>query len=86
MNTSRDILIALVIKYKGKWDDIMTAVSLREHPEDEFLQKVELLKCRTVTLIDPEYPAALRHIVNCLHCIKINREEGLCLVKYFLFD
>lgn len=64
MNTSRDILIALVIKYKGKWDGIMTAVSLREHPEDEFLQKVEMLKCRTVTLIDPEYPAALRHIVK----------------------
>ena len=41
MNTSRDILIALVIKYKGKWDDIMTAVSSREHPEDEFLQKAD---------------------------------------------
>ena len=64
MNTSRELLIALVIKYKGKWDDIMTAVSLRQHPEDEFLEKANQLKCSTVTLLDPEYPSALRHIVK----------------------
>lgn len=59
---SRDLLIALVIKYKGKWEDIMTAVSGREEIEDEFFARVKQLKCKTVTLLDPEYPQPLRSI------------------------
>ena len=61
---SREALIALVIKYKGKWDDVMNAVSLREHPEDEFVQKAQTLKCKTVTLLDAEYPHTLRSVVK----------------------
>ncbi len=58
----RNLLISLVIKYKGRWDDIRRAVSQMEEPEEEYLKLVESLKCKTVTLIDQEYPFYLRSI------------------------
>ena len=61
---SREALIGLVIKYKGKWDDIMTALSSREHPEEEYIRKAQQLKCKVVTLLDAEYPAVIKSVVK----------------------
>ncbi len=58
----RNLLIALVIKHKGRWDDIRKAVSQMEEPEEDYLKLATSLKCKTVTLLDQEYPLFLRSI------------------------
>lgn len=58
--TSREILIALVIQYKGDWKDILRAVQKVEKPEDQFIEQARNLKCGVITLLDPEYPTFLR--------------------------
>lgn len=62
--TSRTILIALVLKHQGSWEQIMSSVSKKEYPEDKYLEQAESLKCKTVTLLDAEYPNNLRHVVK----------------------
>lgn len=61
---SRDILVGLVIKYKAKWVDVMKAISQRERPDDEYILKAQQLQCKTVTLLDPEYPSTLRLVLK----------------------
>lgn len=62
--TAREILIALVIKYAGNWDAIMNAVSKREMPEEKYIIEVNNLKCKTVTLLDNDYPQSLKSMVK----------------------
>lgn len=55
------ILHYLALKYEGDWDKISQAVNNKERPDDEAYQKLaSSCQSKFVTLIDPEYPSALR--------------------------
>lgn len=61
--TSRDILIYFAIKYKGDWENIMTAIKNKEEfVPNELLEVVKNMKCKAITLMDEEYPDSLKHI------------------------
>ena len=53
-------LVAIAIKYEGDWQKIYDSIDKRENIEDEYIQKAEALKCKTVTLLDEDYPFSLR--------------------------
>lgn len=53
-------LVAIAIKYEGDWQKIYDSIDKRENIEDEYIQKAEALKCKTVTLLDEDYPYSLR--------------------------
>ena len=60
---SRLVLIYLAIKYEGDYDKIELALRLKELPPAEEVVKVcESLKCKTLTLMDYDYPLALKQI------------------------
>ena len=57
------ILHYLALKYDGDWDKISQAVNNKERPDDELYKKLaSACHSKFVTLIDPEYPQALRQI------------------------
>lgn len=58
----KNLLIATALKYEGDWDKIYKAISGREEIEEEYLLKAQQLKCKTVTLLDAEYPEQLREV------------------------
>lgn len=60
--TNREILIALSLKYEGNWNRIMEALNNRFFELDDFEEKVKNLKCKTVTMLDPEYPQFLKWV------------------------
>lgn len=57
----KQILHYLALKYEGDWDKITQAVKDKETPDDELYKKL-VLSCPSnyVTLLDPEYPSALK--------------------------
>lgn len=59
---SRDVLIAVALKYQGKWNQMYKAISLREYPEKEYFDCIPLLKSKVLTLLDPEYPPFLKMV------------------------
>ncbi|MBO4856625.1 MAG: DNA-processing protein DprA [Bacilli bacterium] len=61
---SREAIIALVIKYNAQWDDVMHALTKREEPEEEYYLQYKKMKCNVVTILDPEYPVQLKHVVK----------------------
>lgn len=61
---SREAVIALVIKYNGIWDEVIKALNEREEPEEEYYLQYKKMKCNVVTILDPDYPQQLRHVVK----------------------
>ena len=59
---ARNTLIAFSIKYRGDWDSIMKALCDRESIETEYLEQAEKIKCKTVTMVDLDYPPYLKAI------------------------
>ena len=58
----RDVLVAYSLKYLGDWNLIYRAMVDREPVDDKYIEMVENLKCKTVTLMDPEYPQYLKSV------------------------
>ena len=56
---SRDILIALALKFKGKWDYMYRAMERREFPEPEYYDQINKIKSKVVTMLDENYPSFL---------------------------
>ena len=60
---SRPLLIYFAVKYDGDFDRIMTALQLREDAPIEEIEKVnKSLKCKTLTLLDYDYPLKLKQM------------------------
>ena len=53
-------LVALAIKYNGDWKKIYEDVANKADVEIEYITKAENLKCKTVTMVDEEYPPQLK--------------------------
>lgn len=63
--TARDYLINFAIIHKGDWNAIHSAIkSSEKHSDEEILENISSLKCKAVTVLDPEYPQQLRKISN----------------------
>ena len=56
---SRDVLIAMAIKFSGNWEQMYRAIERREYPEEKYFQCIPYLKCKTLTILDPDYPTFL---------------------------
>ena len=66
MNSGRILLIYLAIIYEGDYDAVMAAASKRYDPDFyEINRVVSSLKCKTLTFLDPEYPAYLKKQPRC---------------------
>ena len=58
----RDILVAYSLKYCGDWNLMYRAITQRESVEDKYKKMVQELECKTLTLMDSNYPEHLRAI------------------------
>lgn len=59
----RELLIALSLKYKGDWQQIYDAIYRKEDINaEQAKEEIEKLNCRTITIVDPEYPLSLKNI------------------------
>lgn len=59
----RSQIIAIAIECCGDWNKIMRRIEKREIPDEEEVEKVmNNLKCEVVTILDEEYPQALKQI------------------------
>lgn len=59
----RDLLIYLSLKYNGDWERIYSAVKVKEAVEaDDVLTAIKTVKSRTMTIIDEDYPEALKGV------------------------
>ena len=60
---SRPLLIYFAVKYDGDYERMLMAIELKEDPPMEEVQKVvSSLKCKTLTLLDYDYPLRLKQI------------------------
>ena len=60
---SRQLLIYLAVKYDGDYERILMAIELKEYPPIKEVEKVNKeLKCKTLTLLDYDYPLRLKQI------------------------
>jgi DNA processing protein len=63
MIKGRDIIIFLAVKYKGDWNAIYQAIKQKELvDEPDVQQALHSIKCHVVTIIDDDYPEALKKI------------------------
>lgn len=61
----RDALIALVMKYQGDWGAVYAAMRRKEEVEfDEAMKMLSNVHCKTLTILDAEYPADLRKVCH----------------------
>ena len=60
----REILISLSIKFGGDWNFIYHSLKLKKDYEDEqeIKNNCQNLKCKAVTIMDPEYPEQLHRV------------------------
>lgn len=58
----RKQLVAYSLKYDGDWNHILKATRTHEPIEDYYLDMVDKLKCKTITLLDLDYPIQLRNV------------------------
>lgn len=59
--TGRKILLSLSLKYNGDWEEIYEAIKRKEPIDRKEISEVEnRIKCKYVTIIDPEYPSYLK--------------------------
>lgn len=64
-STPSSIMIAMAIKHKGSWDDAMAAIKQRESISDEEIASLASgLKCKAVSILDPDYPASLKNCIR----------------------
>ena len=63
---AREILISLAIKFAGDWDLIYRSLKEKKYYEDEseVLRNNQNLKCKAVTIMDPEYPLQLQKVAR----------------------
>ena len=67
---ARDLLIYLSLKYEGSWDRIIAAIKAREKPDfDEAQKMVDAVTCKTVTILDTDYPEAWKAIPKPPICV-----------------
>ncbi|MFA5283473.1 MAG: DNA-processing protein DprA [Bacilli bacterium] len=60
---AREILIFLSIKYEGDWEKIYDAIKRKEPiSENEIKESISKINCKTLTLIDADYPNYLKNI------------------------
>ncbi len=63
MITGRDVVIYFAVKYQGDWAKIYEAMQRRESfLEEDVVHAVSSLRSKAVTIIDAEYPSALKKI------------------------
>lgn len=63
MIKGRNIIIYLSLKYEGDWEKILGAIKRRDDINyEEAEEAIGALKCKTVTIIDPDYPENLKNI------------------------
>lgn len=62
----REILIGFAVKYKGDWEKIHDALKNREHftTNRELEAFASTIKSKAVTIVDPEYPQALKQCLR----------------------
>jgi DNA processing protein len=59
--TGREILVYLAIKHQGEWDQIVAAIRNREFFDSKEAEAVVAsVKSKVVTIVDPDYPQALK--------------------------
>ena len=58
---ARKKLVAYSLKFNGDFNRILKAINDREPIEEMYCQMVDTLKCKTLTLADPEYPKHLKN-------------------------
>ena len=62
---ARDTLVYLSIKYGGDYAKITSAIRLREEVDLEEVERVVAnLRCKTVTVLDKDYPKSLRWAIR----------------------
>ena len=60
---SREILIALAIKYQGNWRKMLKALQDKEYPNDVDVNNyLKQTKCKVITFVDPDYPEYLKEL------------------------
>lgn len=65
MNSYRNVLIYLAIVFDGDYDKILSVASRHYDPDyDEVNRVVGALKCKTLTLLDPDYPQYLKKMTR----------------------
>jgi DNA processing protein len=63
MLKGRDIIIYLAMKYQGEWNAIYQAIKQKEIVDETLVvQTIQSLKSLVVTIIDEQYPEALKKI------------------------
>ena len=66
MISQRDLIIYLAIKYNGDYDSLLYAIDRKECPYAEMVKKtVSQIKCKTLTMIDDDYPQYLKQFPRC---------------------
>lgn len=60
ITNGRLILIALSIKYDGKWDEIYKDIVEHIELEDKYVEQAKTIAHTCVTLLDENYPRELR--------------------------
>jgi len=83
---SKDILIALSIKYKGDFDKMVGAIKAKEAlAEADVGKAVASLKCKAVTILDDDYPAQFKQSPKPPLCIfyhgdiNLIKDEKACI-------
>lgn len=61
---SRMLLIYLAVKYEGDYEKILSALVLKDFavPYEEAMRVCNSLKCKTITLLDYDYPERLKKV------------------------
>ena len=62
IHESRDVLIASSLKYEGQWHLMYRAMCRREFPEEYYFNKIDRIKSKVVTILDPDYPSFMKSI------------------------
>ena len=63
--TTRELLIAHAIYYKGNWLQIYRVLVTRKYiPDEESARLLANMRCKAITILDPEYPEYLRQMTK----------------------
>lgn len=60
----REILIYYALKHEGEWKKIYSAIRNHEEVEDDYKERIGLIKSKVVTIFDEDYPKYLKDITN----------------------
>jgi hypothetical protein len=74
--TGREILVYLAIKHQGEWDQIVAAIRNREFFDSKEAEAVVAsVKSKVVTIVDPDYPQALKEGPEASVCALLLRQS-----------